>query len=502
MCLPTSTQPDQILSPTREINEAVLAAVWNEQAPLRGPMWDCEGNPVAVVYRGRWTAGSGPDFEGAMLSLGEKGRLVSGSVEMHLKCADWWAHGHHADPNYNTVALHVVLWQQGVRPVTRADGVQVPTLVLADYITLPAGELLDKVAPLVPRLGTLSEEPCWQRTEGWPLEQILAEIEQAGDERLLSKAALMDAELEMCGSPDEVFYRGLMDALGYSANREPMRALAAALPLNQLLTLPLGKNEAERTALLEAVLLGAGGFLPSQRQDLGEMDWLSAQYAEEAERLWTAYSPGLGIDVEGPLVSGWEANRVRPANSPPRRLAAAARLLARLLWHEGGMLGPFLGLSSTATPASVAKKWIDTLTVRAEGYWASHADFCRDLAREGQEDIALIGSSRASDIIVNILFPLLVAHADRNHVADLRERCLAAYAEFPRLAENKITRAMADEALGPRKKGVITGARRQQGLIHLYRLYCEARRCYECPVSGLRGAGTLPNPDRRNLPTP
>ena len=25
----------------------------------------------------------------------------------------------------------------------------------------------------------------------------------------------------------------------------------------------------------------------------------------------------------------------------------------------------------------------------------------------------------------------------------------------------------------------------QQGLMHLYRLYCEARRCYECPVSGL-----------------
>src|SRR5438067_6274830 len=106
------------------INEAVLAAIWDEQSPLRGPVWACDGKPVAVVYRGRWTAGSGPDFEGAMLSLGEGGAgLTTGSVEVHLRCADWWAHGHHTDEKYNKVALHVVLWPVGVRPVTRADGV-------------------------------------------------------------------------------------------------------------------------------------------------------------------------------------------------------------------------------------------------------------------------------------------------------------------------------------------------------------------------------------------
>src|SRR5687768_837926 len=214
MCIPPRS--DDTLKRTGEINEAILAAVWNEQSPLRGPMWDCEGNPVAVVYRGRWTAGSGPDFEGAMLSLGEAGKLVTGSVEMHLKCADWYAHGHDTDPKYNTVVLHVVLWPQSVRPVTRADGVQVPTLVLADYITMPSAELLETVSPLVPNLGTLSEEPCWQRTQDWPIEQLLAEVDKAGDARLLSKAALMEADLEAYGSPDEVFYRGVMDALGYS----------------------------------------------------------------------------------------------------------------------------------------------------------------------------------------------------------------------------------------------------------------------------------------------
>src|SRR5436305_568442 len=268
MCIPPQTAPG--LDRNSEINEAILAAVWNEQSPLRGPMWDCEGKPVAVVYRGRWTAGSGPDFEGAMLSLGEgSAGLTTGSVEVHLRCADWWAHGHHTDEKYNKVALHVVLWPVGARPVTRADGVSVPTLVLADYFTLPSSELLRTVSPLLSNLGTLSEEPCWQRTQDWPLEKLLAPIDEAGDSRLIAKAAVMEADLDVYGSADEVFYRGLMDSLGYSANREPMRALAAALPVQQLLTLPLAGTEDERATLLESILLGAAGFLPSQRPDLG-----------------------------------------------------------------------------------------------------------------------------------------------------------------------------------------------------------------------------------------
>src|SRR5205814_5863831 len=176
VCIPPTSNTE--LASNGEINEAVLAAVWNEQSPLRGPMWDCEGRPVAVVYRGRWTAGSGPDFEGAMLALGENSAtLVTGAVEIHLRCSDWYAHGHDADPRYNSVALHVVLWPVGARPITRADGVSVPTLVLADYITMPTHELLAKVSPLLANLGTLSEEPCWQRTQDWPLERLLAHID-------------------------------------------------------------------------------------------------------------------------------------------------------------------------------------------------------------------------------------------------------------------------------------------------------------------------------------
>jgi hypothetical protein len=452
-------------------------------------MWDCLGQPVAVVYRGQWTAGSGPDFSGAMLTLGESGgRLARGDVEMHLRCGDWYAHGHDTDPRYNNVALHVVLWPLGVKPVTRADGVSIPTLVLADYITLPTPELLQKITPLLPNLGTLSEEPCWQRTQDWPIERLLTHIEAAGEARLEEKAARMEAGLNITGSPDEVFYAGLLDALGYSANREPMRELASALPLSDLVSLPLTADATERATLLEAVLLGAAGLLPSQRPELAGGDWATSEYVEDVERLWLASAPVLSVSPQVGVVNGWHWDRVRPANSPLRRLAAAARLLARYAWPVGGLglLAPFLDRTDTYAPIELAKEWTSMVIVQGDGYWANHSDFGRPLAGVDTEDIALVGQSRAADMVVNILLPMLLAYADTHGRPQLRSEACSVYEVYPKLSENKITRTMLNEVFGPRKRSAIKTARHQQGLLHLYRLYCEARRCYECPVSGLR----------------
>ena len=171
-----------------------------------------------------------------------------------------------------------------------------------------------------------------------------------------------------------------MDALGYSANREPMRALADALPLNQLLLLPLTRDEAERATLLEAVLLGAAGFLPSQRPDLTAGDWLSSDYSEEVEAIWEQQRAHPWRRGRQARSQGWAIDRVRPANSPPRRLAAAARLLAKYLWAYEGMLGPFIEQADSLSPAQLAKEWTRMLAVPADGYWAAHSDFGRALS--------------------------------------------------------------------------------------------------------------------------
>jgi hypothetical protein len=260
--------------------------------------------------------------------------------------------------------------------------------------------------------------------------------------------------------------------------------------LSSLLSLPLTADEKERALFFEAVLLGAGGLLPSQRPELTAHDWATTEYIDEVERLWLASARTLSLPHKG-AVEGWQWDRVRPANSPLRRLAAAARLLARYAWPPDGLglLAPFLDRIDIFSPPDLAKEWTAMLTVQGDGYWATHSDFARPLVGIDKDDVALVGSSRAADLVVNILLPLTLAYADSHGKPHLRDKACEVYALYPRLAENRITKAMAEEAFGPRKRNAIKTARHQQGLIHLYRLYCEARRCFECPVSGLMAKG-------------
>jgi hypothetical protein len=64
----------------------------------------------------------------------------------------------------------------------------------------------------------------------------------------------------------------------------------------------------------------------------------------------------------------------------------------------------------------------------------------------------------------------------------LIDAALAAYAAHPRLADNQITRHMAWQLIGLDAQHVVKGAARQQGLIHLYRHWCDARDCAACPA--------------------
>src|SRR5215210_7916197 len=112
MCLLPSQIEDAVLlhlaeGPGPPISERALAAVWNAQRPLHGPFWTTRREPVAIIYRGRWTGGPGPDFRGAIIQVGG-GPPQTGDVELHLRPGDWYAHGHQRDPAYNGVILHVV----------------------------------------------------------------------------------------------------------------------------------------------------------------------------------------------------------------------------------------------------------------------------------------------------------------------------------------------------------------------------------------------------------
>ena len=96
------------------------------------------------------------------------------------------------------------------------------------------------------------------------------------------------------------------------------------------------------------------------------------------------------------------------------------------------------------------------------------------------QQMALIGPSKAAQIVVNAILPFAFAWSETVHKQVMRKRALDLYLCHQRMADNTITRHMqAQLGLGDSH---IFNACQQQGLIHLYKDYCKEGKCSECPL--------------------
>src|SRR5277367_3962517 len=117
-------------------SELEVQALWFEQ--LHQPVLTTDdGRTVEVVQPGFWNHGGGPDFTRAVVRFWKDGKaadeLTIGQIEVHLRAVDWNAHGHHADPAYDEIILHVVWEAKGEKaffPAT-ASFRRVPQVVLS-----------------------------------------------------------------------------------------------------------------------------------------------------------------------------------------------------------------------------------------------------------------------------------------------------------------------------------------------------------------------------------
>ena len=401
-----------------------------------------DGAELQVLYPGRPAPGSGPDFRDAVL-ITPGGELVRGDVEVHVRQSDWHGHGHDTDARYEGVVLHVFLQGQsaqgagdsGARQV-RLDAPHPPERRARSSVKGP-----ERAVSAAPLQGLLS----LPRTR---LEQAL---DEAGNRRFLRKASAMMSRMRET-DPREALYASLLEALGYSRNRAPMLRLARGLPLGKLRTLAGDKAD---PLSLEALLLGAAGLLPHQRGVLMLTPEGAARSAELSARWRDAgLRPVLGA-------GDWDRAGIRPPNSPHRRLAAAAVLLSR--YQQGGLREALLSMSGAGSAAQIRRAF----QVDGDEFWSGHLDFHLPAGRAP----ALLGAGRAGEILVNILLPHLYASAHLAADAELGRRALHLYREAPACPDNEVTREV--KALMTASKGgrpVVNSARRQQGLIHVYRV--------------------------------
>ena len=437
--------------------ESRLATLW-KSGTLRGSdLTAADGRRLRVLHPGLGGNGKGPDFCGATIAWHDGGRS-HGDVELHTDSRLWRRHGHHRDPGFNGVVLHVVFHHESKHSgdhgnLTRLqDGTYVPIVPLESCL-----ERGLSVKPPVP--------PLCRSLSGIPnlLEQALM---RAGGQRFRLKAAGFSQEMAR-SSPGQALYSGIMDALGYARNRAPCRELAQRVPLRQL---EQCSSRVEREALLlgAAGLLPLGSSLPDSRQSPGN-------HLEELAQAWARHRYRLPQETMAP--DHWEFFHIRPSNSPVRRLAAMASLAGK--WPDGLLAGA-LELVARAAQSGAAKFLAAGLEVAGDGYWADHWYFgkpCRPAA--------LVGHVRALDIAVNVLLPLTFAWSRNGGRLALGRSVLQLYYEHPPLAENRVTRYMATQVWGsasPGQRRVRLNACQQQGLIHVFRMFCSHGFCAECPL--------------------
>ncbi len=433
------------VSPTMPtVREIALSAAWHGGVPAQ--LTTIDGHRVRVVHRGSWSHGFGPDFAGAMLEFDHRG-LVTGDVEMHLDAADWYRHGHHTDPRYNQVVMHIVL-RGSETPTRREDGQIVPVAV----VDLPDDLLfgIDRSLPAI--WDQLGSSVCAGDLAHREPQRIRSALQRLGDQRLHDRAAHYGGELEVQPA-SRVLLRGLFDAFGYSMNREPMELLHQRLAESGLLEAwmfdPAGFTSDDALALL----LGLSGFLPLSPGD-AHLAGITPDAVHVIEQRWH----GRFGELSGAALpaTSWVRARTRPANHPAARLASLARLLA----------------ACGADPLPHV--------LRAVSEQGDARAILRDLSQA--PDGTRLGLPRATAITASVVLPLLLALAQRNSDADLEDAVLRSWSTLPRSEWSRPAVRARQQAAGDAPLGPL-GERAVQGLLHLDRQLCGPRRCFECPIA-------------------
>ena len=288
-----SSRPDP--SPKRPAGLALTSErVLQQRWALAPPAWLCaaDGRPLRVLFAGTWNHGPGPDFRGALL-LPERGPPLRGDVEIHRRPQDWRGHGHHADPAYDGVLLHLHA-PLSPPPAGRARGA----------VAGPA-----RRAALAPRAPAVPPPPCRGIVGRAGAPAVRARLRRLARERLRAKVVRLRARLVQA-EPDVVAARALLEALAQGGNERPMAHLCGRLAWSALVRAAAAGD----AALLARLLREAGAGAPPPGR------------------------PG------------------RPANRLRRRLRAAALLMARLAGGgDGSLAGGLAGLASLPPPAAAER---------------------------------------------------------------------------------------------------------------------------------------------------
>ena len=440
-----------------EITEKLVTAAWQGLLDKGCKLNTESGDVLRVIYPGKTSDAPGSDFQDAVIHINR--RTLKGNIELHVNASDWHKHEHDRNPAYNGVVLHVAWRRDCPEAIVLQNGTIIPSVSLDTYLQ---NDTTRASGGKVPCSGIALNSP----------EKLIQILDAAGTARFHEKAGHFQRQLQH-QETGQSLYQGIMTALGYARNQDPFQELATKIPLAELESALSGENEYESSQPgIEALLLGTSGLLPSQRPECEYSPFEDYTYVNKLEKVWETIQRTDVMDYRD-----WQFFRVRPANSPLRRIAGMSRLLQR--YRGKDLLHGLVASVREAPPENSSRFLEDGLMTEDDGYWAGRFDFGK-----GYPGLSkwLIGQTRAADIVINILLPFVYGRGEESGETALAEKALALFDAYPPAETNTVARHM--QAQFGLRSSQVKFAKHQQGLLHLYKKWCTQGRCGECALNG------------------
>jgi hypothetical protein len=419
------------------MKEEFLHYLWKYGLYDQDRLFDNEKNKIIVLDPGEYNHDSGPDFFNARILVA--GTIWAGNVEIHTKSSHFDNHGHHNDPAFNNVILHVVA--DNDKRVFNSKGEEILTAKISFDLSL-----YERYTCLVNNPYIIA---CQEDIKG--IDKILMRhwLNSLVIERFQTKtASILKIFSETGNDWEETFYRVLARYFGFRVNTEPFEMLATALPFRII------RKHSDNIFQIEALLFGTAGLLEAGLFK----EALSDEYYRNLLKEYSVLSVKYSIrPLHGWL---WKFSRLRPPNFPTVRLSQ----LAAMLSVAGGVFSKVL-------EATDIKQIKELFEVSASSYWDNHFVF----GKKSRSVIKNTGSQAVDILLINAVIPMIFVYGQSRDCQDISERALSLLENITP-EDNIITTEW--KAVGI----VADSAFYSQALIQLRNEYCKKRKCLNCRI--------------------
>ena len=372
-----------------------------------GTKWQTtDGEEFEIIHFGEWNREAGPDFKGAVVRF-EKAGEKTGDIEVDRDARDWERHGHALNGAFAGVILHLFVEGCSEKAFART----------LDHRAIPQALLpLDS-----PRAGYESRSH-----EHVSPEVARRMVCEAAEFRLQSKHAAHLRAISLHGAETAMFH-AIAAGLGYKNNSIPFLLAAQRVGLRRAHGLSG-----------EALLFGLSGFLEPRSFD--DADEITRRYLKPLwNEWWTVRDAMTRIVLDAKM---WKLSGIRPSNHPHRRIGALAAVATRF---------DTLQKATTEKGGNGFRSFLQSLD---HPYWGRHWNL---RASELPKPIALIGSDRITDLLINAFLPSQPLNIARSELQRLR-------GPYP---SGRLLRA-SKWLVGCTDPSLMLTAKDQQGLLQLF----------------------------------